>query len=76
MATLQYSILSVKASCLAVVLTAIGLLGACSYQGSYEAIQVGLQNECRELPPSQVDDCLAANSQRYEDYERERREEK
>jgi hypothetical protein len=47
-------------------------LGGC--QTAYEAGQHSSEHQCRKLPPSEVENCLARISrQSYSDYEKERK---
>ncbi|MBS1129477.1 MAG: hypothetical protein H6R16_479 [Proteobacteria bacterium] len=49
------------------------LLSLCGCQTAYEAGQQSSEHQCRKLPPSEVDSCLARiNRQSYSDYEKER----
>jgi len=46
-------------------------LGGC--QTAYEAGQQNSEHQCRKLPPSEVESCMARiNRQSYSDYEKER----
>lgn len=54
------------------ILSMVSLLAACSSEQAYEGRQQGAQNECRQLPPSQIDACVEQNSQSYDAYRRER----
>lgn len=45
---------------------------ACTYRGSYEAIQQSNRQACGKVPPSQYDECLAEAHRSFDEYQRER----
>lgn len=45
---------------------------ACTYRGSYEAIQQSNRQECGKVPPSQYDECLAEANRSFDEYQRQR----
>ena len=49
----------------------------CTRQAWYEGAKHGAENECRNLPPSEMDRCLERlNKKSYEEYEKEREDAK
>lgn len=50
----------------------LAMMVGCSARGTYEGIQTSEQIACGRLPPSQYEECMARNSQSYEDYQRDR----
>ena len=69
-----------KANCitlfLPVALAVIACAG-CSTNALYEGIRFRAQNDCRRLPPGEVENCLSrTNTLPYDDYERRRQGQK
>ena len=56
------------------LLSMVIVLAGCTSKGFYEANQVGNRYDCFELPPSEIEECIAKQNKPYEDYEREREE--
>lgn len=53
------------------------LAAACSAQSWYAGVQAGAENECRKQPGSAAQECLARlNKQAYQEYEKERTQNK
>jgi hypothetical protein len=50
---------------------ALALIG-CSQQAQFEMGQAYTRDQCLDQPPATYDDCLAAASQSYDEYMRER----
>ena len=48
------------------------LICSCSNQQIYDNARLNNERECYQRPDSQVEECLQANSQSYEEYQRER----
>lgn len=52
-------------------------IGGCTSQSWYEGVKRGAENNCRNQPPSEVDRCLEnLNKKTYEEYEKERANQK
>ncbi len=47
-------------------------LSACNQSGMYKSVQMGQQNACQSLTGSDYDECMAAHSKDYDQYQRER----
>lgn len=54
------------------ILFGIIMLGACSSQEAYHAIQENRRAECEKLPDRQREECLEDYQMSYEEYERAR----
>lgn len=49
------------------------LVSACSTEAWYEGVKQSAKDNCRNQPPSAVDECLSRlNDQSYQDYEKAR----
>jgi hypothetical protein len=52
-------------------------LAGCTTQAWYEGVKQGAENNCRNQPPSEIDRCLEnLNKKSYEEYEKERTNQK
>lgn len=52
-------------------------ISGCTSQSWYEGVKRGAENNCRNQPPSEVDRCLEnLNKKTYEEYEKERSNQK
>jgi hypothetical protein len=57
---------------LPLALAVIAIVG-CSTKAWYEGMKIRAQNDCRRLPPGEVESCLArVNTMTYDEYERKR----
>ncbi|VAX00312.1 hypothetical protein MNBD_GAMMA22-105 [hydrothermal vent metagenome] len=50
------------------------ILPACSNQQLYNAVKSSAEQQCYQLPLSEVDTCLERNSDNYNEYNRKRTE--
>ena len=51
------------------------LFSGCSSRELYESTQPKYgENECRQLPPDQYDDCIKMETKSYEEYQKDREE--
>lgn len=52
-------------------------ISGCTAQAWYEGAKQGAENNCRNQPPSEIDRCLEKlNKKSYEEYEKERSDQK
>ncbi|GAB5451876.1 MAG: hypothetical protein Hals2KO_22040 [Halioglobus sp.] len=58
-----------------ILATLVCLLGACTHEQLYNAVQENRQQEeCAKLPQGQYEACMREYGQPYDEYERQRRE--
>ncbi len=55
------------------IMAAIFAIAGCSNKAMYDNIQLNNRNECKEVPPSQYEECMERANQSYEEYERARK---